>query len=69
MVTKALFLSGEWPYDDMGELVEIARAEATKILGTDKIKVLNILSCSYPIGYVVVVQNPGGKGGTKRKNK
>ena len=38
-----------------------------KILRTDKVKVLNILSCSYPLGFVavvsdgMVVQSSGGK--------
>lgn len=63
---KALFLSAEKPYSDMGDVVQIARAEACKVLRTDKVKVLNILSCSYPLGYVVVVsadvvvQGPSG---------
>ena len=58
---KALFFKAERPYADMGDLVQIARAEATKILRTDKVKVLNILYCPYPKGYVAVVQNSGGK--------
>ena len=73
MKVKALFLPAERPYTDMGEVVKIARAEACKILKTRKVKVLNIISCSYPIGYVAVVvsvdhrvvQNPGGKEGKK----
>ena len=69
---KALFLSAEKPYDDMGDIVQIARAEACKILRTDKVKVLNILSCSYPLGFVavvsdgMVVQSSGGKHEKKR---
>lgn len=67
MIVKALFLPADKPYNDMGDVVQIARAEACKILKTSKVKVLNILSCSYPIGYVAVVsdgevvQNSGGK--------
>ena len=61
-VVKALFLPADVPYKDMGDVVKIARAEATKILGGRKVRVLNILSCSYPKGYVAVVQNLGGKG-------
>lgn len=63
---KALFLAfDKKPFTDMGELLQIARAEATKILGTNKVKVLNILYCPYPKGYVVVVQNSGRKGRKK----
>ena len=64
---KALFLSAETPYEDMGDVVQVARAEACKILRMDKVKVLNILPCSYPLGFVVVVsadvvvQSSGGK--------
>ena len=68
---KALFLSAEKPYADMGDVVQIARAEACKILRTDKVKVLNILACSFPLGYVVVVSADGvvqGLGG-KEKSK
>lgn len=57
---KALFMSGVKPYSDMGDLVQIARAEATKILHSQKVKVLNILPCSYPVGFVAVVQASGG---------
>jgi hypothetical protein len=60
-VTKALWLNGEKPYSDMGDLVQIARAEACKILHCSKVKVLNILPCNYPLGYVAVVQVSGGK--------
>lgn len=66
---KALFIPAERPYNDFGDLVQIARAEACKILGTNKVKVLNILPCNYPLGYVAVVQNPGGKGRTVEKNR
>ena len=59
MKVKALFLSAEKPYEDMGDVVQIARAEACKILRTDKVKVLNILACAYPLGYVVVVMADG----------
>ena len=61
VVTKALWLNGAIPYDDMGTLVQIARAEACKILRCEKVKVLNIIPCNYPIGYVLVVQSSGGK--------
>ena len=64
---KALFLPAERPYNDFGDVVKIARAEATKILGTGKVKVLSIISCSYPVGYVAVVQSLGGKGKSKEK--
>jgi len=56
---KALFLAAEKPYGDMGDVVQIARAEACKILRVDKVKVLNILSCPYPLGFVVVVSADG----------
>jgi hypothetical protein len=59
MRVKALFLSAEKPYDDMGDVVQIARAEACKILRVDKVKVLNILPCPYPLGFVVVVSADG----------
>jgi hypothetical protein len=60
---KALFLSDEnRPYNDIGDLLQIARAEGRKILGTDKVQVLNILHSHYPSGYVVVVQSQGGNG-------
>ena len=63
MPIKALFISAEKkPYNDFGDIVQIARAEACKILGVKKVKVLNILPCNYPLGYVAVVQSPGGKG-------
>lgn len=61
MSVKALFLPADKPYQDMGDVIAIARAEATKILHSNKVKVLNIISCSYPYGYVAVVQNSGGK--------
>ena len=61
MTIKALWLPNEKPYSDMGDLVQIARAEACKIFGCREVKVLNILCCPYPNGYVVVVQNSGGK--------
>lgn len=67
MPTKALFLPAERPYNDYGDLVQIARAEATKILREEKVKILNIIWCNYPIGYVVVVQNSGGKNGNMTK--
>lgn len=67
-MVKALFLGfDKTPFGDMGQLLQIARSEATKILHTDKVKVLNILYCPYPKGYVVVVQNPGRKGKIKDK--
>jgi len=37
---------------DFGDIVKITRAEACKILGVNKIKVLNIIYCPYPKGYV-----------------
>jgi hypothetical protein len=58
---KALFMSNVKPYSDMGELLQTARAEATKILHCNKVKVLNILPCNYPVGYIAVVQTSGGK--------
>jgi len=64
---KALFLPANKPYEDMGEVVQIARAEGCKVLCCRKVKVLNILSCSYPTGYVVVVQNSSGKGESQQK--
>jgi hypothetical protein len=61
MPFKALFFPNSRPYEDMGDLIQIARAEACKILHVDKVQILNILPCYYPSGYVVVVQNSGGK--------
>jgi hypothetical protein len=67
MRAKAIFISAEENYKDFGDVVQVARAEACKILKTSKVQVLNILSCSYPLGYVavvsdyLVVQTPGGK--------
>jgi hypothetical protein len=68
---KALFITAETPYKDFGDIIQIARAEACRILGCSKIKILNILPCNYPKGYVAVVQKPGGKEGkveNKREN-
>jgi len=59
---KALFFKAEKPYNDFGDLLQIARAEACKVLGAKKVKILNVLYCPYPKGWVVVVQNLGGKG-------
>ena len=68
MVTKALFFAfDKMPFKDVEQLIKLAKAESNKVLGHQKIKVLNILSCSYPNGYVVVVENLGREGGTKRK--
>jgi len=50
---KALFITAETPYKDFGDIIQIARAEACRILGCSKIKILNILPCNYPKGYVV----------------
>jgi hypothetical protein len=57
---KSLFLSAERPYSDMGDLVQIARAEGSKILRCDKVKVLEIIACRNLAGYVAVVQASGG---------
>jgi len=64
---KALFIKADKPYKDFGDILQVARAEACKILGVDKVDVLNILSCSYPKGYVAVVQTRGGN--AKRKSE
>jgi hypothetical protein len=61
---KALFISKTRPYSDMGDVLQIARAEATKILRCDKVKVINILPCNDPVGYVAVVQASGDKSNT-----
>jgi hypothetical protein len=45
----------------MGDVLQVARAEASKILRCDKVKVINILPCNDPVGYVAVVQASGGK--------
>jgi hypothetical protein len=58
---KALFISKSRPYSDMGDVLQVARAEASKILRCDKVKVINILPCNDPVGYVAVVQASGGK--------
>ena len=62
MRVKALFLSANKPYKDFEQIVKIARAEGGKIFCVEheqvnaKVKVLNILPCNYPLGYVVVVE-------------
>ncbi len=60
---KALFLKADRPYNDMEEILRIAHVEASKILGVEKVKVLNLLFCNYPVGYVAVVQVSGGRRG------
>ena len=66
MSVKALFFQFDnKPFQDVETLIQMAKAEAKKIFGGGKVKVLNILSCSYPKGYVVVVQNPGRREGKK----
>jgi len=64
---KALFIKAE--NKDFGDIVKIARAEACKILGVNKIKVLNIIYCPYPKGYVAVVQNSGCKGKNRKRRE
>ena len=61
MNVKALYFGfDKAPFKDMEQLIQIAKSEGAKVLGTKKLKVLNILSCSYPKGYIaLVVQNPG----------
>ena len=55
---KALVISA--PFEtDLGNIVQIARAEGAKIFhNPDKIKVFDIIKKEY--GYVVVVQNANG---------
>ena len=66
MVVKALFFGFDrMPFKDVEQLIQIAKSEGAKVLGSGKIKVLNILSCSYPNGYVVVVQTLGRKRGKR----
>lgn len=65
---KALFLSFDHDsFTGVDKLLAVARAEAAKVLGVDmeKVKVLNILYCPFPKGYVVVVKNPGRRMGRK----
>jgi len=68
-VFKALFLSFDHDkFTGVDKLLAVARAEASKILGVDmeKVKVLNILYCPYPTGYVVVVKNSGRRMGKEK---
>jgi len=60
MKYKALFLAfDESTFHDMAQVLQIAKAEARKIVGSNRVKMLNVIYCPYPKGYVVVVQNPG----------
>ena len=68
MSFKALFLSFDHDsFTGVDKLMALARAEAAKILGTDmhQVKILNILYCPFPKGYVVVVKNSGRRMGRK----
>lgn len=68
MPFKALFFSfDKMPFKDIEQLIKLTKAESNKIIGKKKIKILNILSCSYPKGYVVVVEVPGRVGGRVEK--
>jgi len=65
---KPLFI--QMPFEvDIGNVVQVARAEACKVFGSNKIVILDIIKW-YPHGWIVicqdknrVVQNPGSKEG------
>ena len=65
---KALVV--QMPYEsDIGNVIQVARAEAMKIFHKpNKIKVVDVLKW-YPHGWVVVVQNSDGCIAEKLKNK
>jgi len=52
---KALFIRADKPYKDFGDILQIGRAEGCKVLGVNKVRVLNVIMSHSPPGYIVLV--------------
>ncbi len=58
---KSIFLKGDRPYNDVGDLLQVARSIGSKVLGCEKVRVIEIVTLRNIPGYVAVVQASGGK--------